>query len=260
MEPDRDRIDATCLAIGYAMSRLDSGYLAARGFNSWRTAYGEAARAFGRPATSFKNLRDEFDPWHDNERKGWHSRPLRADRQRVMCELSGIGDDALLALVDRLLALDMDAAKEAVDALAVGVPVSQRVAERILTGCRAEAYFLANSHEIVNVDPNAILDLRDAAAGYDFGVRDNPDLAIEVKGLRDSRGELLFTDREWREAKSRRTDYWVVVVGNVSTVPIARVVRDPFANLAARCAFQKTLVASWRAPFGVDATPWAVDG
>lgn len=255
MDPEHRRIDAACLAVGYAMSRLDAAYLAARGLGSWRAAYSEAAHAFARPAGSFKNLRDEFDPWHANSRKGWRSRPPRPDRLRVMGELSGMGDEALLALVDRLLALDMDSTKEAVDALSDSVPVSQRVAERLLTGRRAEAHFLTHSQEIANVDPNDLLDCRDAAGGYDFGVRGNPNLAIEVKGLRDLRGELLFTDREWREAKLRRLDYWVVVVGNIATTPIARLLRDPVANLAARCAYQRTLVANWRAPFGVDANP-----
>ena len=52
-------------------------------------------------------------------------------------------------------------------------------------------------------------------------------MAVEVKGLKQKRGDILFTDREWTEAKTRREDYLLVVVGNLEDVPLIR----PFGHL-----------------------------
>ena len=84
------------------MSRLDGRYLQAQGVRTWKTAFERAAKALRVRPASLKNLRDEFDPIHDNLRKGWRHRPLRPNRQRVMGDLSEVSDDALLESVNRI--------------------------------------------------------------------------------------------------------------------------------------------------------------
>ena len=69
------------------------------------------------------------------------------------------------------------------DHFAVGNRVAHNVAERLLTGRRAEEYFLQHSHSLVQVINDNILDLRNAACGFDFGVKGRAEWAIEVKGL-----------------------------------------------------------------------------
>ena len=103
-EPQRTRLETEALIVGYAMSRLDTDYLRLRRFSQWQEAFCEAATALGEPKASFKNLRDEFDPLHDNPRLGWHQRQLRPNRQRVLDELHGVSDDALMELVGRIFA------------------------------------------------------------------------------------------------------------------------------------------------------------
>jgi len=242
----RARLETKSLVVGYAMSRLDAEYLAARKQGTWRQAYAEAAQALGVPPATLKNLRDEFDPVHPNPRRGWHQRPLRADRQRVIDELEEVSTDALAELIARILRKDEEATAEAIDSLAATTRVAQNVAERLLTGRRAEEYFLAHSNRLVSLDPSDILDLRQAALGFDFGVSSQPRTAIEVKGLKQSRGGIQFTDREWCEAKYRQSDYWLVVVGNLVAEPMARVIRDPHSALSAHCAYQRSVAAVWR--------------
>lgn len=233
----RTRLETEAIVIGYAMSRLDTRYLSAHGLVSWQDAYQEAAQALTEPVASFKNLRDEFDPVHPNPRRGWHQRPLRPNRQRVLDELQDVSDDALLELAGRILQRDEEATVEAIDALAVVTRRPANVAERLLTGRRAEEYFLAHSLRLANVAPPDVLDLRQSALGFDFGVQGRPEQAIEVKGLKPMSGGIQFTDREWAEAKHRRTNYWLVVVGNLAVDPVARVVRDPHAVLQANCVY-----------------------
>ncbi|MBX3407863.1 MAG: DUF3883 domain-containing protein [Phycisphaeraceae bacterium] len=125
------------------------------------------------------------------------------------------------------------------------------VAERLRTGRLAEEYFLAHSQAIASVAPTLILDHRALARGYDFGIRERDGIAIEVKGLKQKRGGIAFTDREWSEANVRRGDFWLVVVGNIDTNPIARLIPDPATSLNAECRYQTTIAASWRAMVAV---------
>ncbi len=130
----RTRLATEEIVVGYAMSRLHASYYASRGLESWNLAYAEAALALDRPEMTLKNLRDEFDPYHGNPRKGWRGRLLRLDRQRVLDDLRGVSDDALLELVNRILVRDEDSVVEAIDSLARVESVAANVAERLLTG------------------------------------------------------------------------------------------------------------------------------
>ena len=233
------------------MSRLDRQYLTRRGHGSWRIAFQEAANALALPPATFKNLRDEFDPVHSNARQGWRNRPLRRSLERVLEELGNVSDDALVELVTSILGGDSELTLEAIDSLSTVNHIAHNVAERLLTGRRAEEYFLQNCEGLVGVPKNELVDLRNSAVGYDFGVTSRAQLAIEVKGLKGLKGNIQFTDREWREASVRRDNYWVVVIGSIEEEPQGDVIKNPQRNLTAFCRFQKTVCAVWRAQISI---------
>jgi len=239
-----DRLETASIVVGYAMSRLDKLYLTGRDVNTWREAYQEASQALSEPPASFKNLRDEFDPIHPNPREGWKY-PIRPNRQRVLDELSEVSDEALIELVQRILKRDDEAIVEAIDALAVVTKVPANVAERLLTGRRAEEFFLSHSEELIQVASQGLIDTRQTACGYDFGVQGQPEKAVEVKGLKQHRGSIQFTDREWSEAKMRRNNYLLVIVGSLASEPVACVIADPHAALQVECKLQTSITAVW---------------
>jgi hypothetical protein len=243
---ERKRLDTEALIVGYAMSRLDADYKARRGAGTWKAAFQEAAAVLDAPPSSFNHLRDEFDPYHSNPRKGWRKRPLRPDRERIMLELADVGDDALAELVHRILAGNHGDVSEAVEALVLPTRTPANVAERLLTGRRAEEFFLQNCREIVGFDREEIADMRNSAQGFDFGIVPRRELAIEVKGLRAEAGRLSFTDREWTEAGHRRRDYWLVIVGNLAADPVARLIHDPHSSLDATCVYERSIRATWQ--------------
>ena len=244
-------LETSALIVGYAMSRLDGVYLEARGLKSWKAAFADAGKLLDVAPASIKNLRDEFDPVHGNARRGWVDRPMRPNRQRVMGELCDVSDAALMEMIDRILARDPEAVQEVVTPLSKPAERMHNVAERLRTGRVAEQFFLEHSNAIIKIAPSLILDYRALARGYDFGVRERDGIAIEVKGLKQKRGGILFTDREWSEANVRRADFWLVVVGNIEANPIARLIPDPVAALKAECKYQTTIAASWRATVAV---------
>jgi len=253
MSSNRLRLDTEAIVIGYAMSRLDRDYLAIRQCSTWEQAFTEAADALSDPPATFKNLRDEFDPIHPNIRSGWHQRNLRQSRQRVLDELKDVTDDALMELVDRILKREEDVVAEAIDSLAVVTKVAQNVAERLLTGRRAEQYFLQESLPLVHVPPQSILDCRQLACGFDFGVQGRPEWAIEVKGMKQPKGQILFTDREWLEAKIRQDNYWVVVVGNLIAEPVARIIKNPHSHLTVRSTYRQSIAVEWHSTIHIEA-------
>ncbi|MFN8489196.1 MAG: helix-turn-helix domain-containing protein [Caldilineaceae bacterium] len=246
------RLDTQALVIGYAMSRLDLDYLAERHCAAWSQAYEEASKALTRPPQTFKNLRDEFDPFHANSRRGWHQRPIRMDRQKVMEELAEVSKDALLELIDRILKREDDVTAEAIDSLAPVNRVAHNVAERLLTGRLAEEFFLSNAYALLQVEPTNLLDLRQAACGYDFGVRTQPEWAIEVKGLKQTKGSIQFTDREWSEARIRQENYWLIVVGNIASEPLPRIIRNPHSQLSAHSTYRQSIVIEWHSTVSVN--------
>ena len=241
----KQRLDTQALIIGYAMSRL-TDYASRRGLDSWESAYNEAAEILGVKARSLKLLRDEFDPFNDNGRRGYWKRPPRPSRQRILDELSGMSDPAVYELVLRILARDEVNIAEALDSLVTTSGVPNNVAERLLTGRRAEEYFIEHAFSITRIKSARLIDRRNDAAGYDFGVIDDAALAIEIKGIKKTTGGLLFTDNEWRLANQRKKDYWLVVVGNLEAVPVARLYKDPASQFSATCHFQQTVSASWQ--------------
>ncbi len=244
-ELGKQRIETQALVVGYAMSRL-TDYVSRRGYDSWEAAYKEASNVLDVKASSFKRLRDEFDPYNDNERRGYWQRPPRPSRQRILDELSGMSELAVYELVRRILGRDQDNINEALDFLATTNRVPMNVAERLLTGRRAEEYFLANSFNIARIRSTQILDRRNDAVGFDFGVVSRQDLAIEVKGMKESTGALLFTDKEWQVAHHCKENYWLVVVGNLASVPIAKLYKNPCSQFLAKCHYQESVCATWR--------------
>ena len=229
------------------MSRLDKAYLTARSLKTWKAAFAEAGKLLEVRPASLKNLRDEFDPAHGNPRHGWRGRAMRNERQRIMGQLCDVSDAALLEMIDAILRKDPDAVADVVEPLSKPTTPMPNVAERLRTGRLAELYFRENCEQIAGILAHSLLDHRELFRGYDFAVQDNAEIAIEVKGLKRSRGEILFTDREWTEAKVRRWNYWLVIVGNLELTPNARLIADPVASLDAKCKYQTTIAASWRA-------------
>lgn len=87
------------MVCGYYLSRYDVEAYESLGFEDWKAAYESIGRALGVPAGSIRNWRDEFDPVHDNPRKGWHRRPMAPSRIRMIESLGDYTRDELRALV-----------------------------------------------------------------------------------------------------------------------------------------------------------------
>lgn len=243
-------IETEAIIVAYAMSRLNERFLARFRFSSWRRAFAATGSALDVPATSMKNLRDEFDPLH-GFRRGWHNRLLRPNRQRVLAEFCEVSDEALLEISERIFLRDNQVRNEVVQSIAFAKERIENVAERLRTGRRAEEFFLANTEQICGLSAMSMIDRRQDAVGFDFAVADRPELAIEVKGLKTRSGQVLFTDFEWRTARSVGKNYWLVVIGNLDANPGGKLWRNPTDCLQANAVLHHVAAVSWRARVSV---------
>ncbi len=217
----RGLIETEAIIVAYAMSRLDESFLRRFGFDSWADAFKATGGRLGVRPASMKNLRDEFDPIHPNARRGWHKRPLRRTDSAVLGEFCDTSDEALIEVVQRILAADKVVEELITKPISAERGPAENVAERLRTGRLAEVFFIENCERICGFSSTMLLDCREQACGFDFGVMDQAALAIEVKGMKTVRGQILFTDREWNQANHRQLDYWLVVVGSLGKDPRA---------------------------------------
>ncbi|MFG0251405.1 MAG: DUF3883 domain-containing protein [Phycisphaerales bacterium JB038] len=239
---DRVQIDVEVLVLGYAMSRLDRGFLDRLGFASWRAAFGRVEEQFGVKASSVKNVRDEFDLLHPH-RVG-HKKALPPSRVSVVEDCAGLSDAELVEVVQGILEGEFEEARR-VEGRLRRRPKASAAAQRLRTGLFAEKYFLAHAKRICGIAAERLIDVRYEAAGFDFGSRDQARLAIEVKGLQAKRGPILFTDHEWRTARARGADYWVVVIGNIAATPRSLVIEDPVARIEVAKRVERRTARSW---------------
>lgn len=238
------------IIVAYAMSRLDTEFLRRMSFPTWREAYARLGEQLEVRPTSLKNLRDEFDPIHPNARRGW-LRELRQNRQAVLALFCNASDEALMEVVRGILGGDNQVRSLVAEPILQSRDRIENVAERLRTGRLAEEYFLNNSDAMCGIPRANLVDCRTDACGFDFGVVRQPKLAIEVKGLKRSRGDILFTDHEWRQANRRKANYWLVVVGCLESAPSGKVIRNPAAEIQVTCSMRTTTAICWQSTVSV---------
>lgn len=246
---DRKRIKNEALIVAYAMARIGKPLLAQFGWQTWNQAFAATSAKLDEKHNSIKLLRDEFDVFVPNGRLGWHKREPHANRLAVLHEFEAVSDEALLALVGQILAGGSAEVEEVMQLVDEPPKRVANVAERLLTGKLAEEHFIRHSQEIIDVPTTALVDMRLRACGYDFEATPLSGVAIEVKGLKETSGGLLFTDREWTEANHRKSDYWLVVVGSLASTPQFEVLRNPASRLKCACSYQTNVAATWRTSY-----------
>ena len=206
------------LIAAYCLSRDDRQGVHALGYSNFNEAYRHIGECLGVKPNTIKNMRDEFDAVHSNDRAGWHQRPLRPSRAVVISMFEGIAPATLAGIVRDFLNVKGYAKTPEIRQILQSIENrgeddrQRRVyVPRASTGRRAEDKFLEWFHAGILPFSGAIRDRRDDGCGYDFHITGNQEWLIEVKGLSDDTGGIAFTDKEWSEA-FRHSGYRVFLV------------------------------------------------
>jgi len=234
---------------GLFLSRFDKEGLRTLGFSSFTEAYNAIGFALGARPASIKNYRDEFDPIYSSKRKGWHKRPTREYCKAASDKYEGMSlkdfSEFLKSLIYKRGPLDVineeaegDEGKES------------SFAKRLITGQAAEKYFEVVHPTLPTLADYSLENVTDLGCGFDFQLRKSgvdDFLAVEVKGLNDSRGTISLTEKEHRVAGVLSKRFFLFVVRNFREKPFHTIYCNPLeSGLLFSRRETKVIQVNWR--------------
>jgi len=212
-----------------------------------------ADRLDQKPAT-IKNMRDEFDSVTESHRVGWHQRPLRPSRHRVVEQYTGVSRQALTLLVGRLLERELPEVELSISSDFLAGDTRDDLTKgdepetltRAETGRAAEEAFIAYHRATGLPLAGTLVDCREKIVGYDFRIdaRDRS-VFIEVKGLAAASGSISMTPNEWLTARAYGDRYFLALVTNAHDRPEVRLCADPGRKLTPKLRLTKVVQEQW---------------
>ncbi len=241
------------LIVAYFLSKYDDSAYLALGFSSIVACHAKVGRMLGVKPNSVKNMRDEFDPLHDNRRVGWYQRPLRPSRATIVETFQNLSEVELRDIVIEILT---DASNICTSDFAdiiesIRTQGRKRKSKPVFivrgpTGRKAEKIFMEYYHSTGEPVRGRLLDMRDNGCGYDFEIsNEQHSYQIEVKGLDGHTGGVSFTSKEWDMAEKFGNLYFLAIVRNVSTQPSVQIIQNPASVLSANKYIYPTVQVRW---------------
>ncbi|MBI4548477.1 MAG: DUF3883 domain-containing protein [Ignavibacteriae bacterium] len=242
------------MIVAYYLSRFDKAAVKSLGYETQKKAFDDMSKRLGVKCNTLKNWRDEFDPLH-RFRVGWYQRPMSPSRIRVVEAFQELDESAIRGVVLDILNDaefgNSDIAENMVRSLASHSPKRGRKEYTFIlrspTGKKAEEFFIkwfSNS-----VDPSFVgdlIDVRDLGCGFDFKIiSTKSEKFVEVKGLSQMFGGILFTDKEWRTALEKGDDYFLCLVRNIEKAPELKFIKNPGCKLIARKDIHTVIQINW---------------
>jgi hypothetical protein len=218
------------LVVAYYLSKYNENAYKALGLGNRTESHQIIGKILGVNKNTVKNMRDEFDPLHDNPRSGWHQRELRPSRKKIIEQFQGLQEEELRDLVLEILenknVLDGNSSPNLIEAL--DEPNANSVfIVRGITGRKAEEIFLEFHKANALPLQGEIIDKRDHGCGYDYEICGVTKAYVEVKGLDGDSGGISFTSKEWDIAQKEGEKYFLVLIKNVSSTPSIEIIQNP---------------------------------
>jgi hypothetical protein len=234
---------------GLYLSKYDDAGLMKLGFDTFQEAFNVIGFALGSKPASIKNYRDEFDPLFPNRRMGWHKRKTREYCLAVFEQYKNLDFETFTGLVRLFFGYDenIESGILSPEPQAKG---ESSFAQRLITGLAAEQYFESIHKDLPEFSGYYLENTTRFGCGYDFRLHtesnDKDFLAVEVKGLKEQRGSLSMTPKEYDVASALRDRFFLFVVRNFRESPSHEIFRNPVAgNLQFRKVERVTIQLSW---------------
>lgn len=242
------------LIIGYYLSRMDREGYSLLGYKTFSEATIKIGEILSVKKNTIKNMRDEFDPYHQNNRIGW-KRELRGSRFKILQTFQETDDETLLEIVKEILSnKEFRSTEEYQDIhnlFSERKEYAKRKRDPVFvvrgpTGKAAEKYFVEYFRENSLPVAGKLTDKREFGCGYDFDIETNGEtFFIEVKGLTSEDGGISFTDKEWRTALKYGNKYYLFIVKNISLNPFHKIIQNPAAKLNPRRNIYTAIHVNW---------------
>ncbi len=239
------------LYVSYYLSRFDEQAYQNLGFGNQLETHNKIGEILSINPHTVKNWRDEFDPLFGH-RVGWYQRPLSPSRVRVVNALEDLDELQVRGIVNDILSGKIKRNKDEEEHLlsvASDETKSKSTPKFILrapTGKAAEIFFMNYYSENKFPADGKLIDCRDLGVGYDFRIeKADKKTFVEVKGLSDFSGGVLFTNKEWTVAKSEGENYFLCVVSNLNEKAEIIFIQNPAEKLSPKINIYTTIQISW---------------
>ena len=251
MKPENE----LAMIVAFYLSKFGKEGLTNLGFQSYTQAFDQVGERLSVKRNSVKNWRDEFDPYYDNERKGWN-RKLRPSRHKVMVAFDDLSESALRAVVLDILTpaarpkveIELRSALQEIKASEMSRKAGRTMdyVARGPTGRMAEGYFMSRFRAGLTPFGGTLLDRRDEGVGFDFSAMKGSDhVRIEIKGIAKQPTGISFTDKEWRVANETQDSYFLGVVIDVMESPKIGFLQNPAQYLSPAYHAYTTIAVHW---------------
>lgn len=232
----------------YYLSRFNENGLHNLGYTTWNEAFADVADRLNVKRHSVKNWRDEFDPIHGH-RAGWYQRPMSPSRVLVRA-LEELKEEEIRSLVADILngsiKQDTDNLVELLKVVSDGDKKGDsKFILRGPTGRKAEEYFIQYHGNHSEPISGTLTDTRDKGCGYDFEIKNSELFYLEVEGLAEESGGVLFTNKEWEAAKQAKDKYYLAIVSNINTNPEINFIQNPASVLNPKKNIITTIQIQW---------------
>jgi hypothetical protein len=236
----------------FYLSKYNEDGLKNLGFKSFNEAFETIANLLNVKRNYVKLRRDEFDPIYP-WRQGW-KRPMDKRIIRTIEILDDLEEFDLREIVNNILYnpsyRDGEELKDIINIIGNTTNNKIEIGKFILrcpTGRAAEEFFY--NQFIQNKIPldGEIIDCRDLGCGYDYKIIDaqSKEIYVEVKGLSDLSGGILFTNKEWKVAMQHRNKYFLCIVRNVNNKPELELINNPAQLLKPMKSIKTTIQINW---------------
>jgi len=218
--------------IGYGLAKFDLAFVNEFGCKT-KTAFNRLVVELGLAKTekAVSNRQDSFDPYFDNDRKGWWQRNQREHVKLFIDSLFGNEDAKSFSNIVKLFIKEYDN-KLILETQEVQPIVKSKFKQLQETGNEAEFFFMSNYKTIPVFETGLLQDARLWGDGYDFQIQLQEKFVLaEIKGVRNKNGAIRITQNEFNKAEEYKDDYFIVVVSNLSKTPKLNVVENPLKNL-----------------------------
>lgn len=253
-----DENNRRALVVAFFLSKFDRAAIESLGYKSWNDAYAGIGDSLAVKPSTVKNMRDDFDPYHPNDRAGWYQREPRPSRAALLEKYSSLSFDAMKAIVLSVLddSVETEPTRELVLKTIEADPSdsddhSEQTAKGYVplgpTGRAAEELFERMFRSGAFTFSGHLTDCRDFGCGYDYAVEatSGQKLAVEVKGLRANKGGIRLTDKEWDVAKELAENYFLVIFRDLNDKPTVQIIQNPVEKLNATSYTTTVVSVSW---------------
>lgn len=230
--------------IGYGLAKFDSRFVAQFGFDSKAKFYDYIVKCkIAETAGTVKNRQDLFDPFFDNDRRGWHQKGDAYIHRKISIDqfFGSLNERDYADVVKSCLRDQYGVMVETGKAVS---PARKSMFKKLQeTGYGAETYFMHHYQKIPAFIDGKLDDARLLGDGYDFQVSVSGKFYLaEIKGIREKIGEFRMTANEYRKAEECGDNYALIIVSNLVDMPRMH----PFMHPTNRFDFNERVSVSQR--------------